>query len=40
MEEDALEANTKEEAKPQGLGVLEKGKVKKKNEKSTKSTKR
>ena len=40
MEEDALEANTKEEAKPQGSGVLEKDKVKKKNQKSTKSTKK
>ncbi len=40
MEEDALEANTKEEAKPQGAGVLEKDKVKKKNENSTKATKK
>ena len=40
MEEDALEANTKKEAKPQGASVLEKDKVNKNNEKSTKSTKK
>ena len=40
MEEDALEANTKEEAKPQGSGVLEKDKVKKNNKNSNKSTKK